>query len=467
MLRRKFGILHNVLGVFDTLSTGYIIGQYAPSRPVPEHIPVYLKGIESKLELTTLSNGVRILTESEGLPSAVHLGVTIATGTRDETSKTSGIVHGLASTYLKTNIRTNEQINYGMVQMSGGEFKMTYSQDFMNYYGHCLAHDTYDILQMLSDCVLDEKTLMDEEALQWRIDEYWKLREVTLTNWKKLDEIWLSVAYGYAGYGMPLSGFQSNFQNLGYYYLNQWRKAYATPDRIIVWGAGIKSHSDFVNIVTPYFCHLDPVKSIRPPSKYIGGEYKELIDSSNTNISISFEGASRNSEYLASAFVLKYIIGKTQQGSLSKANKNFHEKYPGVEAVEADHAAFEDTGNFRVKLVVKNENVATVCEGFIKEFKDLANITEEEVTRAKGLLISAVRRRGLDPCKRMVKNTQMLAYTKKVTGTEDFVKSVEEVNKDKVKSLVEVLQKSFPTIVVIGGNPNAVPNAEVFHNKLR
>lgn len=44
---------------------------------------------------------------------------------------------------------------------------------------------------MMSDCILDEKTVMDEEAAMWRIDEYWKLREQTITYDKILEEKWL------------------------------------------------------------------------------------------------------------------------------------------------------------------------------------------------------------------------------------------------------------------------------------
>src|SRR5574343_624772 len=145
MLRRslrKFSFVHDVFGFFNKNSTAYIFGQYAPTRPLPEHSPLVHQDSARSLHLTTLPNGVRIVTESQGLPSNVHLGVTINTGTRDETEKYSSMVHSRAQTYLKTNVRTNEQINYGMIQMSGGRFEMTYNQDFMNYFGHGIAHDT-------------------------------------------------------------------------------------------------------------------------------------------------------------------------------------------------------------------------------------------------------------------------------------------------------------------------------------
>jgi hypothetical protein len=64
---------------------------------------------------------------------------------------------------------------------------------------------------MISDCVLDEKTVMDEEAAQWRIDEFWKLREFNMQDIHRLDSERFTTAYGLRGLGMPVHGIQSNF----------------------------------------------------------------------------------------------------------------------------------------------------------------------------------------------------------------------------------------------------------------
>ena len=83
--------------------------------------------------VTTLSNGFTVLTESQVFPGAVHMGKYILlniinnkgflvdVGTRDETNETSGAMLALKNTYLKTLKHTNETINYGMIQMSGGD----------------------------------------------------------------------------------------------------------------------------------------------------------------------------------------------------------------------------------------------------------------------------------------------------------------------------------------------------------
>ena len=54
------------------------------------------------------------------------IGFFINVGTRDETEETSGSLLALKNTYLKTLKHTNETINYGMIQMSGGDMQMNY-----------------------------------------------------------------------------------------------------------------------------------------------------------------------------------------------------------------------------------------------------------------------------------------------------------------------------------------------------
>lgn len=465
---RKFTFVHDLLGLVSKNSSAYIIGQYAPTRPLPEHSPITTQDSSKTLHLTTLPNGVRVVTESQGLPSSVHLGVTISAGTRDETEKYSSVVHSLAQTHLKTNVRTNEQINYGMIQMSGGAFEMNYNQEFMNYHGHCLAHDTYDIVQMLSDCVLDEKTVMDEEAAQWRIDEWWKFRSIWINDWARLNELWLSVAYGNKGLGMPLSGFESNFQNIGHYYMNQWRKYHVTPDRMIVWGAGIKSHNEFVETVYPYFSTLDAIKGKpREATKYIGGDHRELNDEKLTTVSFSLQGPDASSGKYCVALILQYILGSTGSGQGARVNSSLHQKVPGFTKIETEYAGFSDTGNLKINFAVKNEQVKEACEALTKELLDIGNLTDAEVVRAQKLLTNDVLRKSECPKSRLVLSTQQLARKNELFSVDSILPYLASVTKEDIKALVDSLRKSRPTVVAIGGNVHDVPTSEGFHSKLR
>lgn len=43
------------------------------------------------------------------------MSILLKVGTRDETPETSGALHSIQNTYLKTIMNTNETINYGIV----------------------------------------------------------------------------------------------------------------------------------------------------------------------------------------------------------------------------------------------------------------------------------------------------------------------------------------------------------------
>lgn len=89
---------------------------------------VEVQGSEPKYSVTKLANGVTVLTESTTVPSNVQLGILVDVGTRDETPETSGSLLSIKNTYLKTVLNTNETVNYGIHQMSGGQFEMDYDR---------------------------------------------------------------------------------------------------------------------------------------------------------------------------------------------------------------------------------------------------------------------------------------------------------------------------------------------------
>lgn len=107
--------------------------------------------------MSKLENGVTVVTETSPLADKINMGVLINLGTRDETAKTSGALHSIQTCYYKSFANTNETINYGMVQMSGGHFKMNFNRESMWYQASCLSHDTVDIFNMMVDCALEPR----------------------------------------------------------------------------------------------------------------------------------------------------------------------------------------------------------------------------------------------------------------------------------------------------------------------
>jgi len=104
-----------MMDVVDTKTTGFSVSKHDPSVPLSGHKPLYTNELQAEYNVTDLSNGFTVLTESSTFPGAVHMGMLVDVGTRDESMENSGSLLALKNTYLKTLKHTNETINYGMV----------------------------------------------------------------------------------------------------------------------------------------------------------------------------------------------------------------------------------------------------------------------------------------------------------------------------------------------------------------
>lgn len=185
---------------------------YDPTVQLQGLNPRYTKEVQPEYNVTDLNNGFTVLTESQTFPGAVHMGFLMDVGTRDETAETSGACLALKNTYLKTLKHTNETINYGMIQMSGGDMQMDYDQERMYFKGHCIQYDVTDMFQMMVDIALEPRSVLAANVARTKNQKSHDLHK----HLSKYDpfadnqDLLLRTAYGYNTLGMPRLGLEGN-----------------------------------------------------------------------------------------------------------------------------------------------------------------------------------------------------------------------------------------------------------------
>jgi predicted Zn-dependent peptidase len=144
------------------------------------------------------------------------LGFLLDVGTRDETHETSGACLALKNTYLKTLKHTNETINYGMIQMSGGAMEMDYDQEKILFKGHCLEYDTIDMFQMMVDLALEPRSVLAANVAKTKNKKSHDLSHHLnhYDPFSENQELLLRTAYGYHTLGMPRLGLEHNVDNI-------------------------------------------------------------------------------------------------------------------------------------------------------------------------------------------------------------------------------------------------------------
>merc|ERR1712166_222462 len=214
--RAKPMILNRIFNTVDRGTTAFSANKYDPTVPYQNMAPVYMESEEASYNITELSNGFTVLTESQIFPGAVNMGFHISVGARDETEETSGALMALKNTYLKTLKHTNETINYGMIQMSGGDMEMNFDQESMYFKGHCIEYDTIDMFQMMVDIALEPRSVLAANVAQSKNGKSHALAAhmARFDPSSKDSELLLRTAYGYNSLGMPLLGTEGNVGNI-------------------------------------------------------------------------------------------------------------------------------------------------------------------------------------------------------------------------------------------------------------
>lgn len=449
-----------------------IVGQVSPTEALMGHEAVTREASVMTREMTTLPNGVRVLTEKGSFPGNSHFGILIDAGTRDETDETSGLCNALKTIFLGNH--SDEGLNYSRVLQSGGDLTMLYDQERIFVQGQCLPSDSKDFMQMMVSSVFSPRSLADQQQAHERLLQKWKLHDDALD--KKLDELLPTVAYGPTGLGRPLMGVQSNVKNLTWEQMNEFRETMMTGDRIIVVGGNVDSHNDFLLSVGPYFDSLKPVQAQpRVASSYLGGDFRIESESETLNFYLAFEGVSWKDPNYFTAAVLKTLIGQGGGFSSGGPGKGMHSrsythilpKYPFIDSIAATNTSFSDSGIFGIKVIGLAEYGGNISEAVVRELADLVNITELEVQRAKNLLKTQILLNLEKSASRVEEGAKSLgAFGRPYDGL-IYTKAIDRVTRDQLRALLAQLLASNPTLLALGGDTSVVPKAEKFGEALK
>ena len=147
---------------------------------------------------------------------------------------------------------------------------------------------------------------------------------------------------------MPVQGFRSNVNYLNAYVIQKFQAAVLNPERIIIAGAGVEAHEEFVDVVSQKLAStILPAKSTeREAAKYVGGEVRNLTEANNIHVVLAFEGATHaNSVPL---LIAEEILGNGRK--LGRTQKNILNKHVYIDGAQAINSNFAETGLFGLKL---------------------------------------------------------------------------------------------------------------------
>lgn len=376
----------------------------------------------------------------------------------------------LKNTYLKTLKHTNETINYGMIQMSGGDMQMDFDQERTYFKGHCIEYDVIDMFQMMVDVALEPRSVMAANVARSKNKKSHDLHK----HLHKYDpfsdnqDLLLRTAYGYNTLGMPRLGLEHNLDNIDARMIQQFIMDNITPKKCVIVASGIKNHKEYVDLVKERLGELLPVPEHqygRQQSEYIGGEYRTWTESPQTNITVAFESVPWSSDDVTAFYVINTLIGNATgfssggpgKGMHCRAITNMMQKYNFIDGVSGINTHFSDSGLFGLTIEGPGSHSQDLLSVLLEELNNLkGRISDEELSRAKNILKMNI----LMSMERQEDRLEEIARNYMTFGDltfHQYCDKIDAVTSDQINRVASRVLSGKPTMLVTGGAINLVP----------
>jgi predicted Zn-dependent peptidase len=399
-------------------------------------------------KLTTLDNGLRIVTHHMASVKSVSFGVYNNVGSRDETEEINGTAHFLEHMAFKgTKTRSAKEIAQ-TIDNVGGMINAGTSKETTTYESELLAENLnvgVDIItDILQNSIFESKGFEKERGVI--------LQEIAMNQdnpSRMVSNQCLKTAFPNQPLGRLVIGTKEIIQSIKREKIIDFMQNYYHPKKMVFSAAGLVNHDEFVDMIVKSTPDLPQGKAdSRIKGFYKGGEYREEKELEQIHMLLGFKGLDAHDDDYETLQVYSAIMGI---GMSSRLFQEIREKRGLVYNISSGKISFEDTGAFFVKAGTGENKIKelfpVLCDELIKSPQ---NITEEEIARAKAQLkFNLVKSMEFSMVNADICAHDLIKYNRLVE-IEEKIEKINNVSKESIERVVRKMLQSKPTIASIG-----------------
>jgi predicted Zn-dependent peptidase len=416
------------------------------------------------VELHTLSNGVRVVTEHmPGLLSAA-VGVWVNAGGRHERAEQNGIAHFLEHMAFKgTAKRTALQIAEEIEDV-GGYINAYTSRETTAYYVRVLGQDVPLALDVVADILLNPVYAPEEIEVERGVI----LQEIGQAHDTPDDIIfdWLQeAAYPDQPIGRPILGPTENVSAFSREDLSRFVTERYAPGEMILAAAGAVDHEQIVKLAEQLFGHL-PVKPVTAadPARFIGGEFRRQKKLEQAHFALAFETPGYRDPDVYTSQIFATALGG---GMSSRLFQEAREVRGLCYTIFAQAGAFADSGMTTIYAGTSASQIAELAGLTIDEIRKSADeMTPAEVARARAQMKAGLLMGLESPTSRAERNARMVAIWDRVPAIEETVERIDAVTTGDVRSFAARLATEAPLALALYGPVSKAPEAGALKARL-
>lgn len=417
------------------------------------------------VNLHTLSNGFRIVTETmPGLKSA-SIGIWVTAGGRHERADQNGIAHFLEHMAFKGTQRRSALQIAEAIEDVGGYINAYTSREMTAYYARVLENDVPLAVDVIADILLNP--VFDQNEIE--VERGVILQEIGQALDTPDDIIfdWLQEeAFPNQALGRTILGPSEKVSSFGRADLSTFVGEHYGPDQMILSAAGAVDPDELLALAEKLFGHLPrrDAPKVAEAAAFSGGERRVVKGLEQAHFALAFEGPNYRDPSIYAAQIHAIAMGG---GMSSRLFQELRENRGLCYTIFAQAGAYADTGMLTVYAGTSADQLSDLATLTIDELKRAADdMSAQEVARARAQMKAGMLMGLESPSNRAERLARMVAIWGEVPSIEDTIERIDSVTTGDVRAFGSRLITEAGSAMALYGPIDEAPALEDLKRRL-
>jgi len=399
-------------------------------------------------QVSTLPNGLRIVTDRMEAVETASIGIWVDVGTRNEPAEINGVAHLLEHMAFKGTERRSARAIAEEIETVGGHLNAYTSREHTAYYARVLKDDVPLAVDLLSD-ILQHSVFDAEELQRERTVILQEIGQALDTPDDLIFDNFQERAYPDQGLGRPVLGQAEIIRTIERGAIADYMHTHYGASRMVLSAAGAVDHERIVELAAQRFGNLADQPAIpAEAARYVGGDRRDEKDLEQVHLVLGFPSVGyADPDYYASS-VLSTLVGG---GMSSRLFQEIREKRGLVYTIYAFGAAYEDGGLFGIYAGTGEDEVSELMPVLCDELlKTADSLTEVEIARTRAQLKASLLM-GLESSSSRAEHfaNHMLIHGRPLSSAE-IVAQIDAVDRASVARIARRIFSAAPTFTALG-----------------
>ncbi len=400
-------------------------------------------------EVSTLPNGLRVVSENMPHLETASVGVWVDVGARYESAEINGVSHLLEHMAFKGTERRSALEIAEEIEAVGGHVNAYTSREQTAYYAKIMKEDVGLAVDILAD-ILQHSVFTEDELERERAVVIQEIAQAHDTPDDVVFDQFQEIVYPDQPLGRTILGPAEQVANYSRDVLAGYMARHYSPSRMVVIGAGRLDHETFTDMVAGAFNALPAAQPAEDlTANYSGGDARTAKDLEQAHLVLGFDGIPYNDDDFYTVQLLSTLLGG---GMSSRLFQEIRERRGLAYAVFSFASSYVDGGVFGVYCGTGPDKLQELTPVIADELhKVCEQVSGEEVARARAQVKSSLLmslESSSSRCERL--GRQLLIFGRAIP-IEEMVAEIDAITaEDVVRVAGRLFAQSRPSLAALG-----------------